>query len=178
MDLREEYLDWLIEQVSGYDYSDLLAFLFDVPFISILDMDRNRAEDGIDLRYRFGYEHGYSHTELFDGFAMLSDCSVLEMMVALALRCQVEIMDDMDGSDNTPILFRDMLRSLEVDHMTNGYFNQPKARYAINRFVNRQYEPNGHGGLFTIHHTNEDMRNIEIWYQLQRYLNETAFERS
>ena len=40
----------------------------------------------------------------------------------------------------------------------------------IRRFLNRDYERDGKGGLFTIEHCRYDMRDIEIWYQANWYL--------
>ena len=40
----------------------------------------------------------------------------------------------------------------------------------ISRFLNRDYEPNGRGGLFTVRNRKEDLREVEIWYQLQWFL--------
>ena len=37
--------------------------------------------------------------------------------------------------------------------------------------MNREYEPNGKGGLFTIRGCEEDLTEVEIWYQLNWYLN-------
>ncbi|MBQ7687207.1 MAG: hypothetical protein IJT28_08270 [Bacteroidaceae bacterium] len=177
IDLREEYLQWLTEQVSAYEYTDLLAYLYDTQFIFVLDRDRNRAEDGIDLRFQFGYDCGYSHIEIMRGLGM-DICSVLEMMVALALRVQVQIMDDMDGSDRTGTWFHDMLVSLGISDMIDGYFDRRRASDVIYRFMMRDYNADGRGGLFYIPDADEDMRDVEIWYQMQRYLNRIVFERS
>ena len=40
----------------------------------------------------------------------------------------------------------------------------------IARFLNREYEPDGKGGLFTIKNCNHDLRTVEIWRQLSWYL--------
>ena len=40
----------------------------------------------------------------------------------------------------------------------------------IKRFLDRDYEPNGKGGLFTIKNCRQDLRKVEIWYQLCWYL--------
>ena len=45
----------------------------------------------------------------------------------------------------------------------------------IHRFLDREYEFDGHGGLFVIKDTDVDLRGVEIWHQmcwyLDRYLN-------
>ena len=54
--------------------------------------------------------------------------------------------------------------------MSDDMFDKKYATYVINRFLNREYESNGKGGLFTINNCDEDLRNVEIWYQLCWYL--------
>ena len=56
--LKDRYFNWMYDKVVGtkYSYRKLLWRLYEIPFIYILPMDENRKEDGIDLRYRFGYE--------------------------------------------------------------------------------------------------------------------------
>lgn len=46
-------------------------------------------------------------------------------------------------------------------------------QYIIDRFNQRAYQPNGAGGLFTLISPNVDMRQLDIWYQLMAYLNES-----
>ena len=40
----------------------------------------------------------------------------------------------------------------------------------IERFLDREYGPDGKGGLFTVRHCEYDLRDVEIWYQLCWYL--------
>ena len=94
--VEQEYFEWLYDLVcdnrysEGYSYRKLLSYLHDVEFTYTIPKDSNRAEDGLDLRYRFAYNTGREYAEEYlDG-----PCSVLEMMVALAIRCEECIMDD------------------------------------------------------------------------------------
>lgn len=175
-DISGEYFDWLLSYVStgGFDapaYKKLLTALHGAEFIYILDMDENRADDGIDLRYRFAYERGISMNEArahLDG----RPCSVLEMMVALAIRCEEQIMSDPDAGDRTGRWFMDMMRSLGLERMTDAHFDKRKLDYILARLMSREYEPCGLGGLFTISDPVYDMRDIEIWYQMMLYLEE------
>jgi hypothetical protein len=38
--------------------------------------------------------------------------------------------------------------------------------------MDRDYSPNGYGGLFTVESPRQDMRNTEIWYQCMWHLEE------
>jgi hypothetical protein len=55
--------------------------------------------------------------------------------------------------------------------MTDGHYDEIYVTEVIDRFINRKYEPNGKGGLFTIRNVKEDLRDVEIWYQMCWYLN-------
>lgn len=171
-ELNEEYFRWMYQLVFANEkrrsYRKLLKYLNSVEFTYILDFDSNRAEDGMDLRYRFGYEHNYNGPMIA---AYLDDrpCSVLEMMVALANRCEEQIMDDPHAGCRRGQWFFSMLASLGLSGMNDENFVRSDAEEIVSRFLSRQYARNGDGGLFTVN-SRHDMRNAEIWYQLNWYL--------
>ena len=61
--LNQKYFMWMCQFVSDnyyfkrLSYRKLLTHLHNTEFTYILGMDGNRAEDGMDLRYRFGYDN-------------------------------------------------------------------------------------------------------------------------
>lgn len=167
MTIRDEYFDWMYDLVGGVDYSPrvsyrkLLTYLHDVEFVYLIDMDSNRAEDGVSLRRRFSsYNSGLS-----------GPCSILEMMVALAIRCEENIMDDPTMGDRTGQWFWGMIMSLGLNGMTDDHFDERYVKHVIDRFLNREYDPDGRGGLFIVRNSTIDFRKIEIWNQLSWYLN-------
>jgi hypothetical protein len=151
----------------------LLGFLFDREFTYTLSMDENRADDGIDLRYRFLFETKNDSPALRKA---LDDrpCSVLEMMVALALRCEEHIMSDSSIGNRTGHWFWSMVQNLGLSSMYDSIFDYSSARHVIMRFLNRDYQPNGAGGLFRISDERVDLRDMEIWYQMMWYLGSNA----
>lgn len=171
--LVERYFDWLYGLVfqTNYSYTELLSKLNDIPFRYSIDMDGNREADGMNLRYRFGYETG-CEDYIIASYLDDRQCSVLEMMVALAIRCEEQIMTDPEIGNRTSVWFRGMLDNLGLLDMTNDRFDSLRVDKAICRFLDREYRPNGQGGLFTVKDRNCDMRSIEIWYQMCRYLDE------
>lgn len=175
--LKNEYFDWMYDLVcyrkycGRLSYRKLLAYLNNRDFIYILDMDGNRAEDGMDLRYRFAYEHNYDYP-IVTTYLDDRPCSILEMMVALAIRCEDSIMADSDIGNRTSLWFWNMIKSLGLDHMSDANFDKDAADEIIDRFLDREYEPNGKGGLFTIEHCKYDLRSVDIWYQMMFYLDE------
>lgn len=169
-----EYLRWLTMQVSGYRdnsrYQQLFEYLFDKEFTYILEMDGNRAENGIDLRYQFAYENKIDK-KLIDVEFRGEECSVLEMMVALAVTCEEHIMEDVDKGNRTGVWFWTMITNLGLDQSSDSNFSFYYVDEVVERFLNREYEPDGTGGLFTIKNCQYDLREIDIWYQLCWYLN-------
>lgn len=172
----KRYFNWLCELVrgeqkeSGPSYRRLLRFLHDTEYTYILDMDKNRASDGAGLRYRFGYWNGLSDNDVeryFNG-----PCSVLEMMIAIAVRCEEDVMSDSETGDRTGQWFWSMVGSLGLVSMTDQNFDKRTACEIIDRFLLRNYEPNGSGGLFTLRNSRYDLRTVEIWHQAMWYLDE------
>jgi len=171
--LNKKYFEWMYQLVCNnkrLSYRKLLSYLHNVEFIYIIEMDSNRAEDGIDLRYRFGYEQGYDNQMIF---TLLDNqpCSVLEMLIALAIRCEEHIMSNMNDN-RTELWFWNMINNLGLGSMDDSNFDEDYVEDVVSRFLYRKYKPNGEGGLFTVKHCKSDLRNVEIWYQMCWYLNE------
>lgn len=171
--MDEAYFEWLVHLVRdsfgrGRSYTKLCRQLHDTEFIYILDMDANRAADGADLRYRFAYEMNAQRRMIFDLDGRPS--SVLEMMVALAIRIEEQFMDDPDVGNRTGMWFMQMLSSLGLSSQHNRQYNSAFVDDILTRFMRREHEADGHGSLFTVPGCPKDLRSIEIWYQLMWYL--------
>ena len=167
---------WNNRSTKPYTYELLLGALHNTEFIYFIDSDRRRIKDGINLRHRYAlmtteYEDEYeSIMEELD----CPSCSVLEMMVALAIRCEEEIMDDPNVGDRTANWFWGMIRNLGLGSMTDVNFDDEYVKDRIEIFLYREYEPDGKGGLFTIKNCDIDLRTVEIWTQLCWYIDSIA----
>lgn len=171
--IKSDYFDWMYDLMckdrfaETITYRKLFHFLHDVEFVYFVPHDENRASDGISLRYHYCLAHDCEDLEyMLDG-----PCSVLEMMVALAIRCEKAIMANPLKGDRTAQWFWGMITSLGLGGMTDYNFNEWLVSDVIKRFLERDYEPNGKGGLFTIRDWGRDARDAEIWHQLMAYLN-------
>lgn len=170
--MRDDYFDWLYDIVCKSDkYKVLCAFLHGQEFTYTIPMDDNRYEDGISLRYRFGYECDLPDYRIADEIDN-RPCSVFEMMVALALRMEEDVMA-CPGLNRTSEWFEAMIVSLGLEDMTNERFIENRCSRVIVNFLNRDYAKNGQGGLFTVDDmAYRDLRTVEIWYQAIWFLND------
>lgn len=167
-----QYFDWLSSKLHGSSrYSLLFMKLYSTTFEWFIPFDENRAGDGINLRYRFGRENNIPDPVIC---AELDNrpCSILEMIVALGLRIEEQIMGD--AMNNTSQWIWDMLTNLGLAEYTNDNYNEREVDRIIYIFLNRKYSRTGKGGLFEIPDLpfDRDMRTAEIWCQMCWYLNE------
>ena len=103
--IKNDYFEWLYDYVcrgrahEKTSYMKLFKHLYRIEFVSIIPNDINRAKDGCDLRYRFGME--YDEQNINDILDILDGpCSVLEMIIALAIKCEETIIDDDETLDD------------------------------------------------------------------------------
>lgn len=170
--LRERYFNWLKSQIEdcpemkrGWDR--LLRKLQQTEFRWILEGDEDRAENGIGLRFRFGWEKNY---DIRDVDICLNDrpCSMLELMVALAAKIEVVLSDDHYGN-RTGEWFFSMVKSLGLGRMDDRSYDSDLVNVTLERFVKRRYRPDGRGGLFTVE-GETDMPDLEIWQQMNIWM--------
>ena len=172
-DVNNEYFEWLYELVGGIkqpkqiSYKKLLMYLHNTVFRYSILNDENRADEGLYLRYRFAHDYLRDSSAERD---IQGPCSVLEMMVALALHCEENIMDDPYIGNRTGQWFWCMVTNMGLGSMTDSRFDKGYVKDIVERFLDREYEPNGKGGLFVIEHCDYDLRTVEIWHQLCWYL--------
>lgn len=171
-DVINDYFEWLCSLVrreknsGGISYQKLLSYLHSTKFTYSIKMDKNRASDGINMRYRYGLYLGLHDAP----DALKGPCSVFEMMVALAVRCEESIMDNPDYGDRTSQWFWLMITNLGLGSMRDDIFDKKYVKDVVNRFLHRDYEPDGHGGLFVVRNCDQDLRDLEIFTQMCFYL--------
>lgn len=173
MTIETDYFDWLCGQIDDQDFNPsryqlLLGKLYHTEFTWTIQNDKNRAYDGEELRDRYAEAtvQDCRTVRMFLNFP----CTILEMMVALAIRCETQIMEDLFVGPRIGRWFRAMLKSMGVVHDMDDLFDEEYVDYIIDCFLDRTYEYNGDGGLFKVDDPPDDMRNLEIWYQMQLYL--------
>lgn len=162
--MRDDYFDWLLDKIdfNRRGYNDLMQTLFEIPFVIIIDRDKNRELDAMDLFY----EYIDSRTSIYRSYI-----SVLEILIALAIRIDNEYIGD-PSDPNPEHIFWEMCCNLGLEKYTNRKFNYDSVRSIIEEWLYRDFDYDGEGSIFPIKDPIQDQRKIEIWSQMQEYLSE------
>lgn len=168
------YYVWLLDKINSLyfrvtQYNRLLSFLYSIDFRYTVAMDQNREMDGVALRDQFQQDHPEIPMDLA---LAQKPCSVLEVLIALADRCENDIMQNAEYGNRTGLWFAIMISNLGLDSMVDFNFNQHNCEAIINRFLDRGYSYNGHGSIFELDSPRKDLRKTDLWYQMCWYLDE------
>lgn len=167
---EELYFNWLCTKVLGPRkniYEGLLSIFHGTEYVWVLQGDKNRAEDGLELRYHFVNESRISPDTSWD----VTGCSIFEMLLALANRA--EFQTHRSARD----WFWIFVQNLGLDeHRVLLDSDVPYVEGVLYQFVWREYDDNGNGGIFPMRWPKEDQRGLEIWYQLHAYLAEKKID--
>lgn len=173
------YLDWLMKDRLHLtdkeikNYISLFNVLFEIDFVWIHPLDENRASDGLVLRSDFEYETGLYITGLSP------KCTVFEMLAALAIRCENQLMRNLFLGDRTAKWFFMMLDNLRLSDFDNRHWTSHSKEHIesiVDSFLKRKYNKNGVGGAFPLKHSQKNQSNEQIWDQLMAYINENYDE--
>lgn len=182
----DAYYDWLLEKIELYDnngmslldiYSWALKRLFRTEF-TCKDLvgyetgsyDADRCSDGLYLRELFSEEFEVSD-DFWEGL-IFSECSILELMIALSARMESGYLFDPEMGDRTPQWFWNMFESLGLMHFDNDSYDESEVDLILKRFVKRQYSASGEGSLFTFSGRDINARKSDIWRQMTHWINE------
>ena len=177
--LEKLYFTWLIDGVipskeTQKNYSMVLEKLFDTEFISYDIFDDNLLENSISMRTTY-YDFSKTAVKLIDIYGEIDrPPTVLEIMVYLAERIENSIMYNSDFGSRTELWFWLMMESLDIKKYKNSRYNESEVERKLNNFIERRYEKNGYGGLFTIYDLKNDARKMNIWQQAMEFLSSYA----
>ena len=171
--IDEVYFTWLTDRVdfdfgrsNGKTYVDLMGQLHSKEFVWVVPNDDNRLEDAMELRHQFLNETGITNSgQLLMGVPPLS---VLEVILGLSLRCAFN-----DGGTPPSWAWR-LIENLDLHNMSDPLTRRKQEQIddILENLIWRNYEPDGTGGLFPLTHPNNDQREVEIWYQMNAYIDE------
>jgi len=121
-----------------------------------IPLDANLAENGIGLR-RMYYEKMHKYTEMD-----YMPCTVFEMLVALSI--SISNAANEPGNDNADKWFWEMIDNLKL----NG--NEQVIIDNVGKWMARDYDANGNGGLFPLKYSPVDQRRAHLWAQANAYI--------
>lgn len=176
--VKREYFDWMYDLVCKGRFADtisyrkLLKYMHAEPFVYIIKGDVDRYYDGITLRRRYALEQRRYGQDYDYIMQCLEDdvCTVFEMILALAIRCEEEIMSNPTVGDRTGQWFWKMIVNLGLGGMTDDRFDEEEVRKILDKFMQRKHAADGRGGLFIVRNCRHDLRSVEIWTQMTWFL--------
>lgn len=177
--IRKEYFDWLLNFNIGGEarrYLGLLSLLHQKTFRWFIRNDDNRCEDGLALRNSFVDAFNWDRDHLEVEYFLKSECTILELLVALAKRTNDYMYDLNPDNDQTSKWFFEMITNLGFDRFsgkTIGRMHEVEIDDVLESLMDRTYDYYGHGSLFPVEkRPHKDMAKVEIWYQLMEYLDQ------
>ena len=179
--VRETYIQWLyslvgLEQRKYNHYWRVIRRLFKREYYYLVDNDINRYEDGMDLRDKFCMIYNYP-TKVFN-HAVDIPCTVLEMLVAFAIRIDQEIMWNPDVGNQAGKWFWQMIFNLGIDPVeySDEHFDQHclvKLEEKLDTALGRKYRKDGEGSFFPMKNPiPKNFQKVELWYQMQFWMEE------
>ncbi len=173
--LLNNYYLWLLGIVDGAgyfidDYNEMLWELFDTDFVWLIEMDSNRALDGLGLRYEYVNYYDGNPCPEFEW----KEASVLEVLIALAHNWEHEITYDSRIGDRTAQWFWLMLKNLGLTEYPNWRFEKEKVDEIVKIWIFREFQKDGKGSPFPVKSGKGDQKKVEIWYQLQQFVLENV----
>ena len=159
-DITSDYYIWLTDGMEDLDQEGLLSFLFHVEYTYLIPNDRHRELDGLNLRRE------YCEEEEVRGEPMdYIPCSVLEMMLALAKRIEVDVLDE----PNLNLFYR-MLDNLSLTSTRSDQWES-----IIFLWLERRFSREGVGSPFPLNRSYCDERREELWSQCMHWLEEFIY---
>lgn len=136
--------------------------------------DDNRAFEGRNLREQFSEEMDVD----YDTFLFEEEVSMLELILALAIRCDSIMADSIENVSISEWFWR-LLSNVGLEKFTDDdyyTFGGPKkVDEILEKIIERRYTRSGKGGLFPLKYPKKDQRKVEIWYQMCHFLVENFY---
>lgn len=160
--LEVTYFKWLILQINirnSRTYIDVCDRLHNTEFVWIVPNDNNRVQDGVDLRNEFSQNK-----------MLMADKggSVLEVLIGLSRR--VAFVAGGVAEDWAWQLMENLELNKVPDPFTDDKAN--KVEDILETLIWRTYKRDGQGGFFPLLEPKENQTQIEIWYQMNAYVQE------
>lgn len=174
---NDPYFQWLCKRIGVPEkrpYKRLAEELHRMIFCpgDAIETDKNRANDGLQLRVAFMERYGAGGSSANRG-----PCTMLEFLIGLAGR--ISYIMGTDSNDlHTAHYFWQMIENLRLAKLSDDRYEELNGDFfvgeAVDRVLYRNYGWDGSGGLFPLKRCVRDQRQVEIWYQMQSWLLESG----
>jgi hypothetical protein len=174
--MNDPYFHWLCKRVNiphEKNYMKMAHELHCIKFEpgSAIETDSNRANDGLRQRVIFMDRYGPQGSSSNRGA-----CTMLEFLIGLAQRMSF-IMGSEENDLHTAHYFWKLIGNLRLLKLSDDRYDELNGDFfvqeAVDRVLFRTYERDGRGGLFPLKRCFQDQRTVEIWYQMQNWLQES-----
>jgi hypothetical protein len=168
-----DYFEWLVAQIeiaNTKTYDELFERMHNTEFVWMVPNDDNRVQDGLDLRTEFLNENHkkYATKILVVDIVFKKGVSMLEVVVSLSRRVAFTA----GGAPRNwawNLIDNAQLRKM-FDPLTDQ--KREKIEEILEALIWRTYKYDGQGGFFPLNYPKEDQTKVEIWYQMNAYVNE------
>ncbi len=174
-DILDDYHGYLCDMmIAGLpehkNYYRLLHDLDSKEFIWSIPMDEQRDISACNLRNEF-FDVNYPDV---DHYILHGPRSVLEVLAAFSRSIETKLMGE-PGNDHIERWFGEMLDNLGLLVYRDSRYNPQKVDEILNIWLERRYDSRGNGSIFPLKSgkfDDRDMRQTDMWYQMQFYLDE------
>lgn len=173
--VEERYFRYLLRLLdldnsdSPVEFIELAKQLHKTPFVFLIPNDINRVADAFEIREEFVK----TRLSTVDPSWAAMDASVFEVFIALAQRCSWQT--GMSLFDWFYIFTTNLGLNDQINPITDNTLTLVRDDI-LARWMYRNYEKNGVGGLFPLRKPTKDQRKVEIWEQMSAYLIESMEE--
>lgn len=170
------YFQWLIDPIPDSDRYSMLLFTLlskDYYYSPDIPIDGCRGNDGLDLR-----RHYIEHTGLSGVHKLYfyeRPCSVLEWLLAMARRCEDQVMFNAYEGDRTMLWFWSMIDNMGLSKYDDSVWTfQIRAMISakLDDILARRFPEDGAGSPFPLKETNVNIQKCDWWKALNLWLNE------
>lgn len=177
----KDYLCWLmnqgqIEAEGPEGYLHLCEALQGIYFVSLVEFDENRVEEGKELREEWA-DSFCGDTSALEGELIPYTCTAMEMIIVMARRMCYE-MSDSQFEAGTGKWVMELLENAGLTAYRNDIYEADpegsanRIKWIMNAIIYRKYLYNGDGSFFPVAYSRTDVRKQELLVQMNNYLAE------
>lgn len=172
MDGRTDYFEFILDYLEAEDgdrsYSNLLWSLYNIKFVALIDMDKNRVANALYLRDRICEDEGIQYVG--DGF-----CSTLDILIHLADRMAFNLDGLNEEESGLKCYFWELIENFGFTDFDDSVWNcgvEEEVFEIVNRWIERKYGTKSGHIPFPNCHTIKNYHHLELWDQMQIYIEE------